>query len=185
MTNHDTKLLQDLVSQYATAIGLGPLLLDETGRCSLLFDDRLSLTLESQPDTGALILSAELGPLPAQHEGELCRRMLEGNHHWQHTGGIGTLALLPQTETGAATHTPRTAALLYQTPLQSLDYGTFQNRLTDFIETAEAWMDFLSTFDTEAEAEASATSDYDNAPSSTAAADPFTQNWQGSPMIRV
>jgi hypothetical protein len=34
--------------------------------------------------------------------------------------------------------------LMSQTPLRSLDFGTFQNRLTDFVDTAEAWMDYLA-----------------------------------------
>ena len=140
---HDTKLLHDLVNEYASDIGLGSLSLDAAGRCSLLFDDKFSVTLESQPETNALIFFAEIGSIPADREQDFCRVMLEGNYFWQHTGGLGTLAIVPRVDP----HVPRTAALLYQTPLHSLDYGTFQNRLSDFVDTAEAWIDYLTKLD--------------------------------------
>lgn len=134
------KLLHDLVNQYARAVGMGPLSLDDEGRCSLLFDDKFSVTLAPQPETGALILFAELGPVSPDAELDLCRKMLEANYLWQHTGGWGTLALAPERHPNV----PRTAVLTHQTPLASLDFGAFRNRLTDFVDTAEAWIDYLA-----------------------------------------
>lgn len=144
----DAKLLHDLVNEYARSIGLSPVSLDEEGRCSLLFDDKFSVTLEPHRESRALVLFAELGPVPAGRELDFCQKMLEGNYFWQHTGGLGTLALAPEEDP----HVPRTAALMYQAPLQSLDFGTFQNRLSDFVDTAEAWMDYLGDFEQRMEA---------------------------------
>jgi hypothetical protein len=142
--NNDTKLLlQDLINDYASSIGLGSLSLDEAGRCSLLFDDEFSVTLESHEETGALIISAELGSVPVDQAQEFCRMMLEGNYYWRHTGGMGTLALVPQENPDI----PRTAVLQCQTPLQTLDFATFQNRLSDFVDTAEAWIEYLDNFE--------------------------------------
>jgi hypothetical protein len=163
--NDDTKLLHDLVSEYASSIGLSPLSLDEAGRCSLLFDEKFSVTLESDQETGALVIFAELGAVPADREQDLCRRMLEGNYFWQHTGALGTLALVPSEDPNA----PRTAALLYQTPLQSLDYRTFQNRLSDFVDTADAWIDYLGNFEHRMESEE----------------EHLPETWLGGPMLRV
>ena len=138
-----TKLLHDLVNEYARSIGMSSLSLDEAGRCSLLFDDKFSVTLEPFAETGALVIFAELGPIPADWEHDCCEKMLQANYFWQHTGGLGTLALAPEEDPNV----PRTAALMYQTPLQSLDFGTFQNRLSDFVDTAEAWIDYLGDFE--------------------------------------
>ena len=143
-----TKLLHDLVNQYARSIGMSSLSLDDEGRCSLLIDDKFSVTLEPHRDTGALVVFAEIGSVPADWEHGFCQKMLEANYFWQHTGGLGTLALKPQEDPNV----PRTAALMYQTPLQSLDSGTFQNRLSDFVDTAEAWIDYLSDFEGHMEA---------------------------------
>ena len=44
--NDSTKLLHDLVNEYARSVGLSSLPLDEAGRCSLLFDDKFSVTRE-------------------------------------------------------------------------------------------------------------------------------------------
>jgi hypothetical protein len=142
------KLLHDLVNEYARGVGTGPLSLDAEGRCSLLFDDKFSVTLAPHPETGALLLYAELGALPPAAEPDLCRKMLEANYLWQHTGGWGTLALAPE----HAPNVPRTAVLSYQTPLASLDFGAFRNRLADFVDTAEAWIDYLAAYEQAVEA---------------------------------
>ena len=138
-----TKLLHDLVNGYARSVGMSSLSLDDEGRCTLLFDDKFSVTLEPHRETGALVIFAEIGSVPADWAHEFCQKMLEANYFWQHTGGLGTLALTPQEDP----HVPRTAALMYQTPLQSLDSGTFQKRLSDFVDTAEAWIDYLGGFE--------------------------------------
>ncbi len=142
-----TKLLHDLVNQYARSIGLGSLPLDEQGRCSLLFDDKFSVTLEPHPEAGSLVFFAELGPVPADGEHDFCQKMLQANYFWQHTGGLGTLALAPE----ADPNVPRTAVLMYQTPLQSLDFGAFRNQFSDFVDTAEAWIDYLADFEQQME----------------------------------
>jgi len=139
--NDHHNLLNDLVNEYAGSVGMDSLSLDESGRCSLLFDDRFTVTLESHPDTGALILHSEIGPLPAGQEHALSAKILEANYFWQHTGGIGTLALAP-----AIPNVPQTIVLMSQTPLQSLDFAAFQSHFSDFIDTTEAWIDYLTTF---------------------------------------
>jgi hypothetical protein len=137
--DHSSKLLHDLVNEYARSIGMSPVRLDDEGRCTLLFDDKLTVTLEPHRESGALVFFAEIGAVPADWENELYRKMLEANYFWQHTGGVGTLALTPSDDPNV----PRTAMLLCQTPLQSLEFAAFQKRLSDFVETAEGWMDYL------------------------------------------
>lgn len=163
--SNDAKLLQDLLSEYAGSTGMGPITLDDAGRCCLLFDDKLSVTLETQPETGALLMSTELGPVPADGELPFCRQMLEGNHFWRYTGGVGTLALAPEENPNV----PRHAVLLFQTPLQCLDCATFRNRLADFVDTAEAWMDHLGSFE----------------PPTVPGSAPLADLWRGSPMLRA
>lgn len=138
-----TKLLYDLVNQYARSIGMGSLTLDDQGRCGLLFDDKFSVTLEPHPETGALVIFAELGAVPADWAHDFCLKMLEANYYWQHTGGLGTLALAPEQDPNV----PRTAVLIYQVPLHSLDFGAFQNQFSTFVDTAEAWIDYLADFE--------------------------------------
>lgn len=162
----DIRLLHNLLNDYADDIGLDPLSLDEAGRCHLKFDDTITVKLEYIEDTGALVMHTELGPLPAERQFELCRKMLEGNHFWRHTGGLGTLSLAPQ-EAPAA---PATATLFYQTPIQSLDHGTFQNRLADFVDTAEAWIHYLQSYEQN---------------SQTPVTDYLPETWLAGPMLRV
>lgn len=140
--NHQLKPLQDLLDEYARAIGLNSLQLDENGRCGLWFDDKFSVTIEYSPENEAVVFFSELGGIPPDRELELCRLLLEANHFWRHTGGLGTLSLAP--ENPEHPESPRVVVMLYQTPLQVLDSGTFQSRLNDFADTAEAWMDYLA-----------------------------------------
>lgn len=146
----DIKLLQDLINDYTARAGMGPIVLDEAGRCALLFDDRIAVTLETHPGRGTLVAGADLGPIAASAEAEAqaFRMMLEGNHLWRHTAGLGTLALAPAGNPGA----PRRAVLQAQTPVQPLDGPAFQAWLADFVDTAEAWMDALDRIGTPAAA---------------------------------
>ena len=152
-------------------MGLSPLSFDEAGRCGLSFDDKFSVTLESNEELGALVISAELGAVPEGREQDLCRQMLEGNYYWQQTGGLGTLALIPEEDPDA----PRTAALLYQTPLQGLTSEIFRKRLTDFVDTAEGWIDYLSN----SEPAEPSTEFNGNHPSE------LPESWRGGNMLRV
>ena len=140
--DESTKMLNDLLAQLGKSMQLDDLQLDEDGFCSVGFDDRITITVHSDSEAGTAVFSAEIGTIPPDNELDLYRAMLQANFAWNQTGGIGTLCLAPDDENPA----PRMASIMHQTPVRSLDEASFQNLFDQFLETAEAWTNYIEDF---------------------------------------
>ena len=136
------KVLNDLLAQLGSRLGLEGLQIDSTGACSLSFDDRITISVHCDEESECVVFSAEVGTLRDDCELELSRVMLQANYAWQETGGVGTLSIGPDVAEAG-----RTVFLMHQAQLSGFDWTRFQQTFDRFLETAEAWTDFILTFD--------------------------------------
>lgn len=122
---HFNNLLKDL----GKSVGLPDLKPGNQGLCSLRFDDRVTIDLESNEDSGALIFSSIVGTL-AQHEADaFYPLLLEANLLWAGTGGA-TLGVDPAT---------LSVFMCYQEKIAGMEFLRFQELLKGFSDTALYW----------------------------------------------
>ncbi|MFI0347706.1 MAG: type III secretion system chaperone [Chthoniobacterales bacterium] len=122
---HFNNLLKDL----GKSVGLPDLKPGSQGLCSLRFDDRVTIDLECNEDSGALIFSSIVGTL-APHEAEsFYPLLLEANLLWAGTGGA-TLGVDPAT---------LSVFMCYQEKITGMEFLRFQELLKGFSDTALYW----------------------------------------------
>jgi len=155
------KLARDLVSHLGQTLNISTLELDPEGFCSVNFDQKLTITLFADPHAEQLVLSAELGTVDEDSILEIYEAMLQANYAWGETGGLGTLSVAPrQSETDS-----RRACMMHQAGVRFLNDGSFQNLFEAFLNTAEAWVDYLAQFKNTQEETPDADKSWDEDPS--------------------
>ena len=82
-----------VMSEFATLIGMDNLEPDETGLYSLLVDDDYTVFLQSVGEM-TLIISTGIGIIPDHEAPAVCRALLESNNFWLESGGF-SLSLVP------------------------------------------------------------------------------------------
>ncbi len=82
-----------VMSDFASRIGITPLEPDETGLCSLLIDNDFTAFIQLIGNDG-LVMSAGIGIIPDESAAATCRALLESNNFWLGSGGF-TLSLVP------------------------------------------------------------------------------------------
>src|SRR5262249_36336219 len=114
-------------------VGIPDLRLSESGGCSLVFDGRINVQLEFEPETGKLTLFSPLGPIPEHDRETFFARLLAANLFGKGTGG--SVLSIDQAS--------NTVVLAGQTPVKWLESVDFQSLLQRFVDTAEHWMSEL------------------------------------------
>lgn len=132
--------LEQLLNDYGTQIGLGPLELDASGYCGLTFDGKLDVGLLLEHSARTVRLFATVGDLRFEERTEAYRQLLLANYFWQQTGG-GTLCLDDSIEP----HEAGTVLLVKELPLPGLEIAAFHAALKDFVDAAEFWQQRLAT----------------------------------------
>lgn len=122
---HFNNLLQEL----GKSVGLPDLKPNDGGLCSLRFDDRVTIDLEANEETGALIFSAIIATLPPYQTEKIYPELLEANLLWVGTGGA-TLGVDPAT---------LSVFMCYQEKLEGMEYLRFQDLLKGFSDVALFW----------------------------------------------
>lgn len=143
------KLARDLVSNLGKTLGIAALKLDEEGFCSVQFDTRYTVTIFADTAAEQLVLSTDLGPVAADHVQEICETMLRANYAWGETGGLGTLSLAPRDNRNESYR----ACMMHQAQVKYLDDARLQNLFEAFLNTSEAWVEYLAEFHRTAEPE--------------------------------
>jgi hypothetical protein len=90
MNEHE--IVEPGLRRLAALIGIDSLALDEEGMCNLEYQGKVNLTLIVPRGSGALYLSASLGPVPAGDRAAFYERLLKLNFLVLDTNGA-TLAL--------------------------------------------------------------------------------------------
>jgi hypothetical protein len=128
-----------LLSELAALIGADGLQLDEAGTCTLVFDGRLFVEIECDDNAGAVVLSARLGPVPADAAVLVYRHLLSSNVMWRETSGVAT-AIDPGTGD---------ALLLCRVDAADINLPAFRALLERFVDQAEDWSRVLARLEDE------------------------------------
>ncbi len=122
---------QQRVAELGEAAGVANLQPNDDGVCAIELYD--GTTVELSCDSEALILSADLGPLPDETAADWYPQLLEANFLWVGTRGA-TLGLYPPT---------KQVALAYREPMQCVTLERFAELLENFRQTVTYWRDRL------------------------------------------
>ncbi len=122
---HFKNLLRDL----GTSVGLPDLKPSNDGLCSLRFDDRVTIDLEFNEETGALIFSSIVSTLLPYQTEKVYPELLEANLLWAGTGGA-TLGVDPATFS---------VFMCYQEKMEGMEFLRFQELLKGFSDVALFW----------------------------------------------
>ena len=119
----------DLLKDLGKSVGLPDLKPSNDGLCSLRFDDRVTIDLEANEETGALIFSSIVGTLMPYQTEKFYPELLEANLLWAGTGGA-TLGVDPAT---------LSVFMCYQEKMEGMEFLRFQELLKGFSDTALFW----------------------------------------------
>lgn len=119
----------NLLQELGKNVGLPDLKANEEGLCSLRFDDRVTIDLEANKETGALIYSSIVATLVPHQTEQFYPELLEANLLWVGTGGA-TLGVDPAT---------LSVFICYQEKLEGLEFIRFQDLLKGFSDVAIFW----------------------------------------------
>lgn len=131
--------LRGLLRDFGAGIGLPDLAPDAEGYCRLKIGERITVTLQYEPQEHALVLFATLARIGEAGREQACEMMLSANLFWAGTRGC-TLAVEPVE--GAV-------MLLAKQNVLSLDLPGFNRLLEDFVEAGEDWQRQLEPFATD------------------------------------
>jgi len=126
-----------LLAGLAQSVGLESLAADEEGFAMIQFDEKIGVSIQYLSDSQEVLLSAGLGEMPQEKEVELAllRKMAEANLFWGGTQGSTLGYDAPS----------RLVILAREIPLALCpDYSEFEGFLTQFVDTAEEWMDEIT-----------------------------------------
>lgn len=127
--------LSDLLSDLGNQIGLGPLKLDDSGVCRLVFDGDVSIDLEAGDDDGnSLLLHSVVGTTPPEGRLAYYSALLTGSYLGTQTVG-GSLSLDPSTGE---------AVLWTSLEIAQLDTEVLANKLTAFTQAIRHWTEELA-----------------------------------------
>jgi hypothetical protein len=121
--------INELLQELGKNIGLPDLKANDEGLCSLRFDDRVTIDLEANKETGALIYSSLVATLVPHQTEKFYPEILEANLLWVGTGGA-TLGVDPAT---------LNVFMCYQEKLEGMEYLRFQDLLKGFSDVALFW----------------------------------------------
>jgi len=130
----DTEQVQLLLRDLGKLVGMNDLALDEHGRCALLIDDRLEISVTFANGDDHLVMAALVGELPADAPQERYAALLDANFFWRGTNGA-TLGVDRDT---------RAVVLLERLPITGLYVGHLEAILGDFVDSGLDWMNRLA-----------------------------------------
>lgn len=120
---------EQLLNDLGLTMGLPGLAFNAEGCARLLFDGNNAVNLESEPETGQIIIYMALGPLPAQGREALYLSLLEGNLFGTQTSG-STLAV------DSLNHE---VVLCRNLVADELSAESFVKIIENFVNCAEQW----------------------------------------------
>jgi hypothetical protein len=121
---------QQLLDSLASTMGLPPMPLNSDHCARIVFDGKVEVDFEGDPESGELFLHCSVGALPRLGREDLYRRLLEANLFGQQTSR-STFAIDAGTE----------SVVLWRADLcEELSLIAFQQIVEDFVNCAETWM---------------------------------------------
>ncbi|PTY06745.1 hypothetical protein DB346_00325 [Verrucomicrobia bacterium LW23] len=130
--------LSQLLAELGNHMGLSNLRLNERGVCRLVFDQKLSVTIELAQDGKTLILYSLAGKVPDKAGASFLRMLLDASLFGRGTGGCISLAM--ESDDGEI-------YLQSLLPIDKLDGITLAGVLEDLVNSAENWHQRFETND--------------------------------------
>ena len=128
---------EELMGDFAFAVGAeAPVPNEKTGACAFDFDDNV-VTFAKDPQSEAVVMTAEVGDVPDEEFGMLARILLESNYMRQGTDGAAVLGI--DAEWG-------TICLRRFDPLASLDGKAYAEIVETFLNVLEMWQQRLAAY---------------------------------------
>jgi len=134
--------MRNLLRNFGASIGLPDLAPDDDGYCCLRIGDKVTVSLQYEPEGKDIALFSRLCQIPPISRPEAYEMMLSANLFWGQTRG-GTLAIEP---------TDGVVFLLMKEKAQALENASFNSLLENFVEAAEDWQQRLEPFSDELDA---------------------------------
>ena len=125
-------IMNNLIREFGTAIGIPDLQIDEDNRCNLMFDD-VAVSFELAHGDESMFIYALLGTVPNREADSFLAAMLRANHLLAATLG-STLSIDPKNND---------AVLIREERLDSLRLPRLETIVEDFVNVAELWMGHL------------------------------------------
>jgi hypothetical protein len=117
---------RNLIKELGRHIGLDSLELDESGQCTLAFDETIVLTFVGDMDDGLNVVSY-IGDLEANNHGAACKLLA---HNFVPNGlGGGRVAMEPDSDR---------VVLVHRWDGLRTDFGTFTAHLESFVNAVES-----------------------------------------------
>lgn len=120
---------EQLINDLGLTMGLQGLTMNEDGCARLVFDDKLAVNFEHDPETGELVIYMTLSLIPAEDREAFFLSLLEGNFARTQTAGF-TLAVDSNND----------EVILCQSILnEELGTASFVRIIENFINIGEQW----------------------------------------------
>ena len=128
-------ILNNLLGEFGTAIGMPELELDEENRCNLMFDE-VAVSFELSPDEASVFLYSYLGDVVSNNSRAVFAALLDANYLFRGTMGA-TMGV-----DGASGR----VVMIRSEDLSTLRLSRFQSLVEEFVNLAELWQNRLADF---------------------------------------
>lgn len=122
-------IVDEILKQLGSELGLGQLALNDEGLCQLIVDDVIEIDLEAPPGDHAFYLSTAIGPYPESGRAAAYAELLAANV----SGQIASRGFFALDDEDAR------VVLCRRFDGRDLDYGRFKRTLEAFIDDARRW----------------------------------------------
>ena len=128
-------ILNNLLGEFGTAIGMPELELDEENRCNLMFDE-VAVSFELSPDEASVFLYSYLGDVASNDSKAVFAALLDANYLFRGTMGA----------TMGVDEASGRVVMIRSEDLSTLRLSRFQSLVEEFVNLAELWQNRLADF---------------------------------------
>ena len=121
-------ILNNLLGEFGTAIGMPELELDEENRCNLTFDE-VAVSFELSPDEASVYLYSYLGDVAGNDSKAVFAALLDANYLFRGTLGA----------TMGVDEVSGRVVIIRSEDLSTLRLSRFQSLVEEFVNLAELW----------------------------------------------
>lgn len=131
-------ILNNLLGEFGSSIGMPELELDEENRCNLMFDE-VAVSFELSPDEASVYLYSYLGDVVSDDSKAVFAALLDANYIFRGTMGA----------TMGVDEASGRVVMIRSEDLSALRLSRFQSLVEEFVNLAELWQNKLADFPAE------------------------------------
>ena len=129
----------EYIANYGKEIGLPNLKLNESGICSLSFDEKINVDIVYRKDQEQVILAAPVGNIPVEGQESFFKQLLIANAFGIENAGA-TLGIEEE---------ENRVVLSYMFISSTFSFDLFKTVLGNFVDLVEAWQEKIETLASE------------------------------------